>query len=333
MPHMLAQEHMGFVDAIRYGTTLDQSTISAALAAIGSTPATLVLTNTGTGVWAVNSGITIPTNVILLIPQGVTISIASGVTLAIAGQLFAYNNAWKQGPGSYTINVTNATQFNSILATVMTVSNGATGSPLGVNQGTGSGGPFTGLFVDNGGAGAGLTMSRVSSNTTLSWEFYAKSDGWMYWGHPGGSPVMAFGPPGMAIGQAIANGTSGHLLQLANGDAAYPSGGPWLSSTSDARVKDVLGDYLDGTTMLKQLQPKNYQFNGKAATPAGEQNIGLIADDVETVAPYMVGSRERYLNPSDPAPTPIKTLNTNALTYALINAVKELDSRLTALGG
>jgi hypothetical protein len=75
-----------------------------------------------------------------------------------------------------------------------------------------------------------------------------------------------------------------------------------------------------------------WQFNGLAETPDnGKTYVGLIADEVEPVMPEMVGSVSRKLNSDDAREIEIKTLDATALTFALVNAVKEIDARSNAL--
>lgn len=118
-------------------------------------------------------------------------------------------------------------------------------------------------------------------------------------------------------------GGSGNFI-VTNGQGYQPGGGPWVAY-SDQRIKKDIADYTIGLDAITRLRPITYRFNGRgvhkeddASTPP---RVGLVADEVEDVMPEMVGW-DRTL------PEPLKTLNTNAITYALINAVKTLDARL-----
>ena len=132
--------------------------------------------------------------------------------------------------------------------------------------------------------------------------------------------------------------------QLAISNNGYkPGGGVWADS-SDSRIKDVLGDYEHGLAQIKQLNPVRYVFKGNMSLQAPKEGeplsfahqnaldrtfIGLVAQDVEPVMPEMVTQVEAYINSAKV--NDLRMLDGNALTYALINAVKELAARVETL--
>ena len=126
------------------------------------------------------------------------------------------------------------------------------------------------------------------------------------------------------------------------GGGFQPNGGPWFNSLSDARGKTVIGPYSHGLTELLEMVPKLYTYNGNvnAVAPDGsmgdplvsnttKQYIGLIAQDCEAYMPEMVMQTSAYID--GVLQTDVRQLDTNALTFALINAVATLDARLKAL--
>lgn len=110
-------------------------------------------------------------------------------------------------------------------------------------------------------------------------------------------------------------------LTLHVGSGVKPGGGPW-DAPSDARVKDLVQNYTHGLAELKQLRPTTYTYKPETGYDPRKVHVGLVAQEVAPHMPEMVSSVDDTL-----------VLNTNALTYALINAVKTLDARLVALGG
>ena len=83
---------------------------------------------------------------------------------------------------------------------------------------------------------------------------------------------------------------------------------------------------------MRQLHPVSFAYNGEGGTVAdGRTYVGLIADEAALIMPEMVGRASRLLDAGDTQPTEIKTLDATALTYALVNAVRELSDRVTAL--
>lgn len=114
------------------------------------------------------------------------------------------------------------------------------------------------------------------------------------------------------------------------GTAYKPVAGPW-SAISDRRIKEGIEDYLGGLAEVCRLRPVSYAFNGRGGRTRGGHHIGLIADEAELVMPEMVGSATVQLDPGDAELTRLKTLDPGPLTYALVNAVKQLASRVASL--
>jgi hypothetical protein len=116
-----------------------------------------------------------------------------------------------------------------------------------------------------------------------------------------------------------------------SGNGYKPGGGSWVA-TSDARLKEAVTDYSAGLAKVMALRPVVYCYNGRGgSTRDGRRYVGLVADEVEGVMPEMVGTISELLDPGDAAPSEIKTLDTTALTFALVNCVKELAARVASL--
>jgi hypothetical protein len=315
---MLSAGHMGIVDAMKYGTTRDDVTLAAALAAIGSNPAMLLLPLTGDGVWTFDEPVVIPANVVLYQPPGV--QLINNDSFIHHGQYVSYSVLPTGGTGPVTFDyaLTNIGALHVY--------------KLGVNAVA----PLTLLHVL--GNAAANAIVRIEALDGVS------QAGIQWWTN--GSPKMTLQVMGAQdVVLTLANGADlqvlggklgldvlpTHLLQLGSDDAYKPGGGVWGNS-SDARLKTVLGPYTDGLTMLKTFAPVNYTYNGKGNTPTdGKHYVGVLAQDVQGVAPYMVGSELGKLEPSDEMETELLTFDGSALVYALINAVKELAARVEAL--
>jgi hypothetical protein len=106
-----------------------------------------------------------------------------------------------------------------------------------------------------------------------------------------------------------------------------PGGGPWLSS-SDRRVKKDIVDYRPGLAEIERVHAVRYRYNGLGGTvDSGKEYVGVIAQELESVAPYMVNSAKKKLRATDTAPVDLKEVDPNAFTYMLINAVQELSQQ------
>src|SRR5262245_7500921 len=129
---------------------------------------------------------------------------------------------------------------------------------------------------------------------------------------------------------------------IAGATAVKASGTAW-SNPSDERMKRNIANYGTGLAAITQLRPVSFEYNGEfGSVDDGKTCYGFIAQEVEPVMPECVGQMD-YVPPSPqtppgeespivkPAPITIKTLDQSNMLLALINAVKELATRVVAL--
>ncbi|RFS19331.1 tail fiber domain-containing protein [Chitinophaga silvatica] len=105
-------------------------------------------------------------------------------------------------------------------------------------------------------------------------------------------------------------------------------GGSWLF-TSDARAKRDISDFIDGLEKIKALKTVNYTYNGKGGTRDGEEQIGVIGQEVEKIMPYMIkrlGNEENEIYPQD-----MIVMDTSPLLFVMVNAIQELDRKIETL--
>ena len=117
------------------------------------------------------------------------------------------------------------------------------------------------------------------------------------------------------------------------GAGVQPGGGSWTAS-SDARVKKDVTPYRRGLDAVLHLEPISYRYNGLAGMLDTESVYhGLAAEDAGAIMPEMLRVFRERLRDDDAEPSEILHLNSTPLTFALVNAVKELAARLEALEG
>jgi hypothetical protein len=116
-----------------------------------------------------------------------------------------------------------------------------------------------------------------------------------------------------------------------SGPTGMKSTGTLWANPSDRRLKDEIEDYATGLAAILELQPRTFVYNGKGGSVAGMRGCGFIADEVEPVMPETVSTRAGKLDPDDEDETDIQTLDQSNLILALVNAVKELATRMTAV--
>ena len=122
-----------------------------------------------------------------------------------------------------------------------------------------------------------------------------------------------------------------YQLQLSTDSAAKPSTNTWTIA-SDARIKTETGEYTKGLDAVLSLRPVTYRYNGKAGmVDDGEDKISIIAQEAITAFPECVGSYMTKLEEDDEEETEVLNWNGHALTFALVNAIKELTARIETL--
>jgi hypothetical protein len=146
-----------------------------------------------------------------------------------------------------------------------------------------------------------------------------------------------------------------------NGPTANKIGGGSWTASSDARIKTVLGDYDKGLEDVLALRPVGFVYKGND-TPTADLSkadpdpalaqratgsapypgsphyreatdetrfVGLLAQEVEAIFPSMVKAAPGFIDGR--AVDDLRTLDVSELIFALVNAVKTLAARVSAL--
>jgi len=112
--------------------------------------------------------------------------------------------------------------------------------------------------------------------------------------------------------------------------AAKPGGGSW-SVYSDSRIKENIIPYTKGLTEILLIDPVTYEYNGLAGTTKGKKYTGIIAQEIKEIFPETVNTYKTKLNQEDEEKTELYDFNASDLTFALINAIKELKAEIELL--
>lgn len=113
-------------------------------------------------------------------------------------------------------------------------------------------------------------------------------------------------------------GTTAPTAKLSVNGAANNTTGSW-GVFSDARIKTINTDFTDGLNVIKNIHPVKFNYNANAPFKADDEQIGIIAQELENIAPYMV-SQKQIGDIKD-----LREVNNQAYVFLLINAVKELN--------
>lgn len=132
-----------------------------------------------------------------------------------------------------------------------------------------------------------------------------------------------------ANGGNVGIGTSSapsYLLEV-NGSAGKPGGGAWTNS-SDSRLKKNITAYTDGLSALMQINPVWYNYNESSGYDVSKRYVGVLAQELQKTSPYMV---EESRTSKAPDGTGYLAVDNSAMTYMLINAVKEQQGMIDLL--
>ncbi len=213
--------------------------------------------------------------------------------------------------------------------------NGINGATANTKVGIGVNAPLTPLHIDGGsdatlaGTTSGyLLMGDAASlnividdneinarNNSVVSPLYLQTDGGALSIHtamPTANEIFITATGEVGIGTI----TPFYSLELGANSAGKPGTNTWIV-TSDARFKQDVKPYTEGLAQLMQIKPVKYHYNKVSGYNTEPEYVGVIAQELQQVAPYMVGTFKRegteYLN-----------VDNGAMTYMLINSVKEL---------
>ena len=114
--------------------------------------------------------------------------------------------------------------------------------------------------------------------------------------------------------------TNGYNLKVV-GNAGKTDGLALWSLPSDARLKEQIAPYQAGLADLVKIKPVKYHYTKASGMNNDKENIGVLAQDLQEIAPYMVGKKKRgdtgeeYLD-----------VNLSPMLFMFVNAFKEIDA-------
>ncbi len=145
---------------------------------------------------------------------------------------------------------------------------------------------------------------------------------------PNNTPAMTI-VSGGNVGIGIS--APAYQLELSTDSAAKPGEATW-TNPSDRRLKTDINSFTDGLDVIMDIKPITFKYNGKAGfTDTKTTNIGIIAQDIISIAPYTVGTFKAKLNANDTTETELYSFNAGALTFVTINAIKEQQTEISNL--
>jgi hypothetical protein len=137
------------------------------------------------------------------------------------------------------------------------------------------------------------------------------------------SNSIVFGNSSSKVGINVS--APSYQFQLSSNSAAKPGSSTWTIA-SDERLKKDISDFSDGLSVLEKIHPVWFSYNGEAGMPTDKKFVGIIAQEINEVAPYMVG----IFNYQDSLgnKTQYMDYDANALIYILVNSVKQQQANI-----
>lgn len=134
------------------------------------------------------------------------------------------------------------------------------------------------------------------------------------------------------IVNAPTSGTTAPYNLTVYGNAGKTGGNSDWIVFSDKRLKKNVKEFTDGLDAVLELNPVFFDYTGEANTSTGETYVGLIAQEMEKIAPYAVKRvtvqtdeviDEETFETKSANSKEFLTLDNTAVRYMLVNAVQE----------
>lgn len=210
-----------------------------------------------------------------------------------------------------------------------------------VTTGTGGTGVFAGnttnmaLRLENTGNGQSVIqhfLAKDASGTTkqaiMGINPTYSGNGVLYLGRDGSANdfIISLGTGNVGVGTADPD----QRLSV-SGNASKSGGGTAWAVFSDKRIKQDIRPFTDGLAQVLKINPVFFKYNGKGGISAStEDEVGIIAQEMREVAPYTIKETGVKLDSTD-AEGVLQFQKSDAITYMLVNAVKEQQEQIDLL--
>jgi len=106
-----------------------------------------------------------------------------------------------------------------------------------------------------------------------------------------------------------------------------------MITPSDRRLKDNVTTFSDGLLIINNLNTIRYTYNGKAGLESDEYHIGVYAQELQALAPYLVEEfvhQEEDENGNVILEETYLKIRDSEIKYLLVNAVQEQQAMIEA---
>lgn len=174
-----------------------------------------------------------------------------------------------------------------------------------------------------------LHLRRATTNDT--WAVATGVDNHLYFGYANDAS-LANAAADFTLNPLVLTSTNGGRVGIGtnapdqklsvNGDASKTGGNTWLAF-SDARLKNIRGNFNTGLRAVMQLQPLRYEYraNNALGIASDGEHIGFAAQAVQKVIPEAVTANANgYL-----------MVNGDPIIWTMLNAIKEQQQEILKL--
>jgi hypothetical protein len=187
------------------------------------------------------------------------------------------------------------------------------------------------LYIAQGGSDYSPNISFMGGTDTAGVNDYENA-GMGYYDNSGTGTMLFYGNRGAMNWTFKDDGDT--LFHMASNGDFHADGDVIAASTtttSDRRLKTNIKGISYGLDEVLRLRP--VEFEWKATQRKGQQDIGLVAQDVESIIPEIVRNKELKTGEFSENEEPFKTVDYGKLTAILIKSVQELTERVKELEG
>ena len=117
----------------------------------------------------------------------------------------------------------------------------------------------------------------------------------------------------------ITGTTTGYQLYV-GGAAAKTDGNAMWTLASDARLKEQIIPYKEGLAELLKINPVKYHYTKASGFNNVNENIGILAQELKEVAPYMVFKKKGQHTNEE-----FYNVNLSPMLFMFVNAFKEVN--------
>lgn len=132
---------------------------------------------------------------------------------------------------------------------------------------------------------------------------------------------------GIGIGGYV---QAGYFFYAPTQDNAMKASTNYWAVYSDMLLKKDVREFTDGLSVVRQIKPIRFRYNGKLRTNPDLECIGINAEEHRDILPDGIASHKADLD-GDGVERDVLTFNPHSLFFCMVNAIKELADRLEKL--